>query len=41
MIKLRALDQDDKRFFAASVIIPIAVWWYFTGRKKYGTKGMH
>jgi hypothetical protein len=33
-------DNDDKKFFLASILIPLAVWWYFTGRKKYGTKGM-
>jgi hypothetical protein len=40
MIKLRALDKGDKQFFAATVIAPLLVWWYFNGRKKYGTKGM-
>jgi hypothetical protein len=40
MIKLRHMESDDKRFFVASIVIPIGVWWYFTGRKKYGTKGM-
>jgi hypothetical protein len=35
-----ALDNGDKAFFVGSLIAPIMVWWYFTGRKKYGTKGL-
>jgi len=34
------LDGDDKKFFIASILIPIGIWWVFTGRKKYSAKGM-
>lgn len=34
------LDSDDKKFFIASVLVPLILWWVFTGRKKYGMKGM-
>jgi hypothetical protein len=34
------LDNADKQFFVASVLVPLLLWWYFTGRKKYGAKGM-
>jgi len=35
-----ALQNGDKAFIVGTVITPIVVWWYFTGRKKYGTKGL-
>jgi hypothetical protein len=34
------LDTDDRKFFIASIAVPVIVWWLLTGRKKYGTKGM-
>lgn len=34
------LDTEDKKFFLASILVPLVIWWYFTGRKKYGMKGM-
>lgn len=34
------MQDDDKKFFIASIMIPIIVWWYFTGRKRYSVKGM-
>lgn len=34
------LDSSDKQFFIASIVVPIILWWLFTGRKKYGVKGM-
>ena len=34
------LDTEDKKFFLASILVPLIIWWYFTGRKKYGMKGM-
>lgn len=40
MIKLRDMDSSDKQFFVASIVAPIALWWLFQGRKKYGVKGM-
>jgi hypothetical protein len=40
MLKLRSLDDSDKAYFAGAIIAPIVVWWFFTGRKKYGVRGM-
>jgi hypothetical protein len=40
MIKLRSMDSGDKQFMVGAIIGPILVWWFFTGRKRYGTKGM-
>lgn len=40
-MKLPSLDSDDKRFFIAAIVVPLILWWVFTGRKKYGTKGMN
>lgn len=37
---MRWLDGEDKKFFIASIGVPILIWWIFTGRKKYGVKGM-
>jgi hypothetical protein len=37
------MDKSDKQFFAQIAIgtlASMAVWWYFTGRRKYSTKGM-
>jgi hypothetical protein len=34
------LDAQDRRFFFASILVPILVWWILTGRKKYSVKGM-
>lgn len=35
-----SLDKNDKQFFVAAIITPIVLWWIFTGRRKYGMKGM-
>jgi hypothetical protein len=40
MMKLPSLDRNDKQFFIAAILVPIIMWWVFTGRQKYGTKGM-
>jgi hypothetical protein len=40
MMKLQHIDTADKQFFIASILIPLCIWWFFTGRKKYSTKGM-
>lgn len=40
MIKFSGMDSSDKQFFLASILAPIAVWWFFRGRKKYSTGGM-
>lgn len=40
MIKFKGMDKSDKQFFAASIVAPLLVWWYFNGRKKYSVKGM-
>lgn len=34
------LDAEDKRYFITALIVPFIIWWIFTGRKKFGTKGM-
>lgn len=34
------LDNQDKQFILASIVAPLVIWWFFTGRKKYSTKGM-
>lgn len=34
------LDRDDTMFVLLSVIAPLLLWWYLTGRKKYSVKGM-
>lgn len=33
-------DGEDKKFFIASIMVPLVIWWTFTGRKKYSAKGM-
>lgn len=40
MIKFRHMQDGDKQFFLASIIIPLIVWWAYTGRKRYSAKGM-
>lgn len=37
--KLPTLDASDKQFIIASLVVPVVLWWFFTGRKKYGVKG--
>jgi hypothetical protein len=34
------LDKDDTVFLILSVLIPLILWWYSTGKKKYDAKGM-
>lgn len=34
------MDKSDKQFFIASIMVPLLIWWWFTGRHKYGMKGM-
>lgn len=40
MINPLGMDRSDKQFLVATLIAPLLVWWMFTGRRKYGTKGM-
>jgi hypothetical protein len=40
MIHIRHMDDSDKKFFVASIVVPIIIWWIMTGRKRYGVKGM-
>lgn len=35
------LDRHDTQFLMLTVGVPIIIWWMMTGRKKYGSKGMH
>lgn len=37
---IKSLDNSDKQFFLASILVPLIIWWIFTGRRKYSTKGM-
>ena len=39
MLKIRAMDPDDKRFFILSILVPAIAWWVVVGRKKYSAKG--
>jgi hypothetical protein len=36
----KAIDTEDKVFLLGALVAPALVWWLFTGRKKYTTKGM-
>lgn len=36
-----SLDAHDKQFFIATILVPIVLWWIFTGRRKYSVKGMN
>ncbi len=40
MIDFRNIDRSDKQFFVASILVPLVIWWVFTGRRKYAAKGM-
>jgi hypothetical protein len=40
VIKIQHMERADKQFFAATIVAPLIVWWFFTGRNRYGTKGM-
>lgn len=33
-------DKDDTMFLVLSVGVPLALWWFLTGRQKYSAKGM-
>jgi hypothetical protein len=37
---INKLDKDDTMFIVLSVIVPLILWWYTHGRKKYSVKGM-
>jgi len=34
------LDKSDRAWLVGTVVAPIAVWWFYHGRNKYGTRGM-
>lgn len=36
----KAIKVDDRAFLVGTIVAPIAVWWFYFGRKKYGTKGL-
>lgn len=40
MINPLKMERGDKQFFLASIVAPLVIWWYFTGRNKYSAKGM-
>lgn len=35
-----ALEKGDRAFLLGSILTPFAIWWYFSARHKYGTKGL-
>lgn len=34
------LEEGDRYMLLSSIAIPLAFWWIYMGRKKYGTKGL-
>jgi plastocyanin domain-containing protein len=44
MMILNDMDKSDRQFLIStcigSLIAPLLVWWFLTGRHKYSTKGM-
>lgn len=36
----KGLDRSDRYMIVSSVVAPILVWWFYTGRHKYSSKGM-
>jgi hypothetical protein len=44
MMSLDGMDKGDKQFLIStcigSLVAPLLVWWYLTGRHKYSVKGM-
>lgn len=40
MIKLQHMDNSDKQWLIGAIVAPIAAWWIFKGRQKYGSKGL-
>ncbi len=35
-----AIEKGDRAFIIGSLVAPLAIWWFYTGRHKYGTKGL-
>lgn len=35
----KSVDKNDAQFLL-STLFGIALWWFFVGRKRYGTRGM-
>jgi hypothetical protein len=36
----KGIDKGDRYMLLSSIVIPVLFWWYYVGRKRYGTKGM-
>jgi hypothetical protein len=36
----KGIDRGDRYMLLSSMIVPVLFWWFYIGRKKYGTKGM-
>jgi hypothetical protein len=34
------LEKGDRYMLLSGVVVPLAFWWYYIGRERYGTKGM-
>lgn len=37
---INKLDRDDTMFIVLGVVVPLALWWFTTGKGKYDSKGM-
>lgn len=35
-LNLPKLNAQDKFYLLSSVIVPLALWWYFVGSHRYG-----
>jgi len=36
----KGLEKNDRYMILSGVVIPLAFWWFYIGRSRYGTKGM-
>lgn len=36
----KGIDKNDRYMLLSSMVVPVAFWWFYIGRKKYGTKGL-
>jgi hypothetical protein len=37
---INKFDKDDSMFLILSVVVPLILWWFYTGKRKYSAKGM-
>lgn len=38
---INKLDKEDTMFMVLSILIPLTLWWYMKGKRKYDSRGMH